>query len=120
SYFQKLIEKNLITINSKPIKKKDLVQLHDEIEVKFIFDEESKLLSQNIPLDILFEDEALIAINKPPNMVVHPAPGNLKDTFVNALIYHLKKAPTIDPIRPGIVHRLDKETSGILIAAKNS
>ena len=76
------------------------------------------LTPQNIPLDILYEDEDLIAVNKPAGMVVHPAPGHPCDTFVNALLFHCQSLQGTDPLRPGIVHRLDKDTSGVLLAAK--
>jgi 23S rRNA pseudouridine1911/1915/1917 synthase len=75
---------------------------------------------QDIPLDILYEDEHLIAINKPANMVVHPAPGHPNNTFVNALLFHCRNLKSSDPVRPGIVHRLDKDTTGILLAAKTA
>lgn len=86
-----------------------------------LFDEkkESAVLSENIHLDIIFEDEYILVVNKEPGMVVHPAPGNLTGTLVNALLFH---EPTIknagDPLRSGIVHRLDKETSGLMVVAK--
>ncbi len=89
------------------------------MEVFFRLTPEISLAPQNIPLNILFEDEYIIAINKPPGMVVHPAPGHYENTFVNALLYHCKNiAPVEGDLRPGIVHRLDKNTSGVLIAAK--
>lgn len=119
TYFQQLIEKNLILVNSQPIKKKDKLKLGDEIEVQFALIEEISLLAEAIPLAVLYEDEFLIIINKPAGMVVHPAPGNWSGTFVNALLYHCNQLPLNgSSLRPGIVHRLDKETSGVLIAAK--
>src|SRR3990167_4376704 len=78
------------------------------------------LRAEDIPLDIIFEDEDLIAVNKPAGMVVHPAHGNPNHTLVNALLYHTKGlSGGGDPFRPGIVHRLDKDTSGLLVIAKN-
>lgn len=119
SYVQHLIEKGLVLLNQMPVKKRIFPKKGDEIQVSFEEKEGPSLEAEPIPLNILFEDEHLVAVNKEPNMVTHPAPGNWSHTFVNALLYHCKDlAPGSDPIRPGIVHRLDKETSGVIIAAK--
>ena len=119
TYFQKLIEEGFVLLNDRPIKKRFAPEAGDEIEVCFQLTEQISLAPEIIPLDILFEDEHLIAINKPAGMVVHPAPGHWNGTFVNALLGHCQDlAPNGDPLRPGIVHRLDKNTSGVLIAAK--
>ncbi|MBI3211816.1 MAG: RluA family pseudouridine synthase [Simkania negevensis] len=119
SYFQFLIEEKAIKVNGLSLKKKDLVEKGDQIEVFFLELSEIALTPQEIPLEILYEDESILCINKPSGMVVHPAPGNPKDTFANAFLYHCKNLEIgEDPLRPGIVHRLDKETSGVLIAAK--
>lgn len=119
TYFQHLIEMGCVLINGKPIKKRIIPNEGDEIEVCFIASPEASIAPEEIPLEILYEDEHLLAINKPAGMVVHPAPGNWSGTFVNALLAHCKGCvPGDDPIRPGIVHRLDKETSGVLLAAK--
>lgn len=118
SYFQRLIEDGFVLVNGERTKKRDIPEEGDEIEVCFQVTPELSLEPENIPLDILYEDPYLIAINKPAGMVVHPAPGHWSGTFVNALIHHCKTCPTPDPLRPGIVHRIDKDTSGILIAAK--
>lgn len=120
SYFQYLIEKGLVLINGQKIKKRMLPKKGDEIEIFFELTAEISLEPQDIPLDILYEDEDIIVINKPSNMVVHPAPGNWTNTFVNALLFHCKNLFCGSDLRPGIVHRLDKDTSGVLIAAKNS
>ena len=120
TYFQYLIENECVLLNGKKIKKRITPKKGDEIEIFFILTKEISLEPQDIKLNIIYEDSDVIAINKPPNMVVHPAPGNWKDTFVNALLYHCKNISTDqDNLRPGIVHRLDKDTSGILLAAKN-
>lgn len=120
TYFQYLIENGCVLLNGNPIKKRTSPKKDDEIEIFFILTKEISLEPQNIPLNIIYEDEDIIAVNKPSNMVVHPAPGNWKDTFVNALLFHCKNLLTKkDNLRPGIVHRLDKDTSGILLAAKN-
>ncbi len=121
TYFQRLLEGGFILLNGHSVKKRIIPEIGDEIEVCFQLPLESTLTPEAIPLDIIYEDETLIAINKPPGMVVHPAPGHPNGTFVNALLGHCKElAPNGDPLRPGIVHRLDKDTSGILIAAKTS
>jgi 23S rRNA pseudouridine1911/1915/1917 synthase len=120
SYFQYLIEQGAVLVGGSPVKKKQSAKEGDEIEVCFLLTPEISLEPQDIPLDILYEDEHLIAVNKPAGLVVHPAPGHPKNTFVNALLFHCRHLPSIDRVRPGIVHRLDKDTSGVLLAAKTS
>lgn len=119
TYFQFLIENDSILLNGGKVKKRTLPKKGDEIEIFFILTKEIDLTPQNIPLDVIYEDDDIIAINKPAGMVVHPAPGNWTETFVNALLYHCKNLSSSNNLRPGIVHRLDKNTSGILLAAKN-
>lgn len=119
TYFQYLIDHGSVLLNSEKVKKREKAQEGDEVEVCFLLTPEISLEPENIPLDILYEDEYLLAVNKPVGMVVHPAPGNPSHTFVNALLFHCGKINTSDErLRPGIVHRLDKDTSGILLAAK--
>lgn len=119
TYFQHLLDEQLVLLNGEPVKKRTKPQEGDEIEVEFAALPEIELSPESIPLTILYEDEALIVVNKPAGMVVHPAPGNWSGTFVNALLYHCKALPVEEgTLRPGIVHRLDKETSGVLVAAK--
>jgi 23S rRNA pseudouridine1911/1915/1917 synthase len=120
TYFQYLIGSGLVLVNGSPVKKRETMDVGDEIEVCFQLTPELSLAAENIPLDILYEDDHLIAINKPAGMVTHPAPGHPNGTFVNALLYHCKTLPETDTLRPGIVHRLDKDTSGVLIAAKTT
>lgn len=121
TYFQKILNDGFVLINGKTLPKRTAANEGDEIEVFFQLTPESTLEPEEIPLEILYEDEHLIAVNKPAGMVVHPAPGHTNGTFVNALLGHCKElAPNGDPLRPGIVHRLDKDTSGVLIAAKTS
>jgi len=117
SYFQYLIEAGSVTRNGKGVKKREIPSIGDEIQIFFLHSPEIELTPEDIPLEILYEDEAVICINKPPGMVVHPAPGHPTGTFVNALLHHCRSLPLQD-LRPGIVHRLDKETSGVLLAAK--
>lgn len=120
SFIQGLIEKENVKVNNKVPKSNYKLKKSDEIE---IFIPEPEILSveaENIPIDIIYEDEDVIVVNKPQNMVVHPAPGNYNGTLVNALLYHCKDLSSINGIiRPGIVHRIDKDTSGVLVIAKN-
>jgi len=119
TYFQNLIDQGCVLLNGEPVKKRVVPEEGDEIEVCFQAIPGPSLEPESIPLEILYEDDHLLAINKPAGMVVHPAPGHWSGTFVNALLAHCNgKAPGSDPLRPGIVHRLDKETSGVLVAAK--
>ncbi|MCH9620978.1 MAG: Ribosomal large subunit pseudouridine synthase D [Chlamydiia bacterium] len=121
SYIHYLFKEKLITCNSKVLKKSNMVKDGDLINVIFKELPEVKLKKENIPLDILFEDKYLIICNKPAGMVTHPAIGSLRNTFAGALLYYLKTLPqSDDPLRPGIVHRLDKETSGVIIGAKTT
>lgn len=118
TYFQKLIENRLVLLNSETVKKRVQPKEGDEVEIEFTLAPEISLKPEDIPLDILYEDDALLAINKPAGMVVHPAPGHAHATFANALLFHCRDLGD-GTLRPGIVHRLDKETTGVLLAAKN-
>lgn len=118
TWFQFLISQGCILVNGSVLKKREILKAGDEVEVTFLLPPELSVEPQNIPLDILYEDEHLIAVNKSAHMVVHPAPGHPRDTFVNALLFHCRNLPESDPLRPGIVHRLDKDTSGVMLAAK--
>ncbi len=120
TYFQYLIDQQSVLVNGECLKKRHLLKAGDEVDVSFLLTPEISLEPQNIALDVLFEDEHLIAVNKPAGMVVHPAPGHPDKTFVNALLYHCRSLNVTDPVRPGIVHRLDKDTSGVLLAAKTA
>ncbi|MCH9631340.1 MAG: Ribosomal large subunit pseudouridine synthase D [Chlamydiia bacterium] len=119
SYFQYLIENGHITINGKPAKKRSLLQEGQLVDVNFIAKEILKAKPEDLPLELLYEDEDIIAINKPRNQVVHPAPGHSSKTLVNALLHHFHNLIRLDDLRPGIVHRLDKDTSGVILVAKN-
>lgn len=118
SKIQKLIKEDLVTVNGKNVNGSYQVKLNDEIEINDDLDYEMKVDPENIPLDIVYEDDDLLVINKPSGMVVHPAAGHYKGTLVNALLYHFN-IESKDKIRPGIVHRLDKDTSGVMLVAKN-
>ena len=120
NYFQILIENGCVNINSVPAKKRHVPKEGDTVSITFLPKKEIELKAQKIPLNILYEDDCILCINKPFGMVVHPAPGHPDHTFVNALLFHCKNLPfSKEDCRPGIVHRLDKNTSGVLIAAKN-
>ncbi|MBS0652131.1 MAG: RluA family pseudouridine synthase [Verrucomicrobia bacterium] len=118
TYFQYLIDQGCVLVNGAIYKKREKPKADDEIEVCFQLTPELSLEPQDIPLNILYEDPYLVAIDKPAGMVVHPAPGHPSGTFVNALLHHCKELQGSDSLRPGIVHRLDKDTSGVLLAAK--
>ena len=115
---QKLIKTNNITVNGNEVKESYKVNLNDNIEINII-KEESKISGEDIKLDIVYEDDDILVINKPSGMVVHPAPGNKEHTLVNALINYSKLSTRNGDFRPGIVHRIDKDTSGLLLVAKN-
>ena len=119
TYFQYLLDIGCVLLNGEPVKKRIAPEEGDEIEVCFQATSEASLEPEPMDFEILYEDEYILAINKPKGLVVHPAPGNWSQTFVNGLLAHCKNlAPGSDPLRPGIVHRLDKDTTGVLIAAK--
>lgn len=120
SFIQGLIEKENVNVNNKLIKSNYKVKKHDEVEVIIEEPEVLNVEPENIPIDILYEDEDIIVVNKKQGMVVHPAPGNYNGTLVNAILFHCKDLSSINGIiRPGIVHRIDKDTSGVLVIAKN-
>lgn len=118
SKIQKLIKEKKVLVNGKEVNSSYSIRVNDEIEVNDNLDYEIKVEPENIPLDIVYEDDDLLIINKESGMVVHPAPGHYSGTLVNALLY---KYPSLqgEGLRPGIVHRLDKDTSGLMIVAKN-
>lgn len=118
---QRLIEEQKILVNGKPTKSSYKVQSGDEIQIEKVEAKEISLEAQDIPLDVLYEDNDIIVINKPKGMVVHPANGNPDGTLVNAVMAICKDSLSGigGEIRPGIVHRLDKDTSGVIIVAKN-
>lgn len=121
SAVQKLIEDGAVTVNGAAVRKNYRSAAGDEISVCLPDPEETELIPQNIPLDVVYEDDDVIVVNKPRGMVVHPAPGHPDGTLVNALLWHC--GDSLSGIggekRPGIVHRIDMDTSGLIIAAKN-
>lgn len=122
SFVQKLFEKGNVFVNGELCREKKY-KCKDGDEVSVIIPEAERLSiePENIPVDIVYEDNDLLVVNKPPGMVVHPAPGNRNGTLVNALMYHCGEnlSSVNGIIRPGIVHRIDKDTSGLLMVAKN-
>lgn len=115
---QKLIKEKFVFVNGKNIKPNVILDIGDEISVSIPEKKETKLVAEEIDLDIIYQDDFIIIINKPRNMVVHPAAGNEEHTLVNALLNHCKLS-MINSERPGIVHRLDKDTTGLIICAKD-
>lgn len=120
SYAAKLAENGDITVNGKKAEKKTKVQSGDEIRINVPEPEALEAVAQDIPIDIVYEDDSVIVVNKPQGMVVHPAPGNPDGTLVNGLLYHCSLSDINGVVRPGIVHRIDKDTSGLLIVAKTN
>ncbi|MGL4348456.1 MAG: RluA family pseudouridine synthase [Chlamydiales bacterium] len=122
NYFHYLFDQDAIRINDSIVKKRVKPRLGDRITIEFLEIPQINVQSQPITLNILYEDDHLLAIDKPAGIVVHPAPGSIDNTIVNGLLFHLKdtttKLPNGHSLRPGIIHRLDKETSGVLLLAK--
>ncbi len=120
SHIQKLIEGGAVLVNGRAVKANYKLCTGDSVEIHVPEAQAWKILPEAIPLDVLYEDEDIIVINKARGMVVHPAAGVSSGTLVNALLHHCKDLSGINGvIRPGIVHRLDKDTSGVMVAAKN-
>ena len=121
SYIQKLIKENHVTVNQKPVKANYRLSLGDRVEIDLPEAKEPDIKPEDIPLDILYEDKDIIIVNKPKQMVVHPAPGHYSQTLVNALMYHcgFELAGINGTRRPVIVHRIDMDTTGSLVACKN-
>ena len=121
SMVQKLIKENKVFVNGKNEKESYKIKVNDNITIQIEEPKSSKLEAQDIPLDIIYEDNDIIVINKPKGMVVHPGNGNPDNTLVNAVLAHCKGSLSGigGEIRPGIVHRIDKDTSGLIIVAKN-
>lgn len=120
SQIKKNIEEKLIKVNGSETSAHYKVKVNDQIEVDILEKEDDETRAEDIPIDILHEDDDIIMVAKPAGMVVHPAYGNLRHTLVNALLFHSKGLSSNNgSIRPGIVHRLDKDTSGVMVVAKN-
>jgi len=121
TFIQRLINDGYVFVNDKAVFKSNYkIKLDEEVLIKFPEEKARTIESENIKLNVVYEDKDLAVINKPIGLVTHPAPGNYEHTLVNALLYRFKELSNINPGRPGIVHRLDKDTSGILVIAKNN
>lgn len=120
SHFSKLIEDGLVTVNNKKVKSGWKLRLGELVEVEFKEPEKISTEAEEVPFDIVYEDDDLVVVNKPQGVVVHPCSSTKSGTLVNGLLYRIKNLSGINGVlRPGIVHRLDKETSGLLVVAKN-
>ena len=119
SHLQKWIEDGNIRVNGQPVKPKYKLAVGDQVVIEPEAPQKVDLTPEKIPLDIVYEDDDVIVVNKPQGMVVHPAPGHPNHTLVNALLYHSPLSTINGEFRPGIVHRIDKDTSGLLMIAKN-
>lgn len=121
SYIQKLIDDGNVLVDNNIIKSNYKISPGKNISVYIPYPENIEILPENIPLDIIYEDDDIILVNKPKNMVVHPAAGHYSGTLVNALMYHCRDnlSGINGVMRPGIVHRIDKDTTGVIVACKN-
>ncbi len=120
SYIQKLLREKMVEVNSRKEKNSYRVRGGDIIELSIPEQPKNELTPEDIPLDVLWEDDHIIVINKPPNMVIYPAAGNKSGTLMNAVTARCKTLSSVGaPIRPGVVHRLDKDTSGVIVIAKD-
>ena len=121
SAIQNLMREGCVTLAGAPLRKNAKAAVGDTIWIELPEPKETELVPEEIPLDIIYEDDDIVVVNKPSGMVVHPAPGNWSGTLVNALMYHCGDSLSgiNGEIRPGIVHRIDKDTSGLLVVAKN-
>ncbi|MGN1283206.1 MAG: RluA family pseudouridine synthase [Limosilactobacillus sp.] len=119
SHLQKWIEDGNVRVNGQPVKPKYKLAVGDQVVIEPEAPQKVDLTPEKIPLDIVYEDNDVIVVNKPQGMVVHPAPGHPDHTLVNALLYHSPLSTINGEFRPGIVHRIDKDTSGLLMVAKN-
>lgn len=116
---QKLIESEDVLVNGKPSKPSYKLREDDDVEVELTASPSIAFAPENIPIDVVYEDETLVVVNKPAGLVVHPAAGTPSGTLANALAYHFQQLPDGGTgVRPGIVHRLDRDTSGLLVVAK--
>ena len=118
---QRLLERGAVTLRGRAAKKNDKTRLGDTLTVCLPEPQPVDLVPQDIPLDVIYEDDDVIVVNKPVGLVVHPAPGHPDGTLVNALLYHCGTSLSgiNGELRPGIVHRIDRDTSGLIVAAKN-
>ncbi|MEX0703493.1 MAG: RluA family pseudouridine synthase [Planctomycetales bacterium] len=119
--FQKAIEQGGVLVNGLAVKTSRRLRVNDRLSVRLPELPDSSLVPEDIPLDVLYEDDALVVINKPANMIVHPGKGNYRGTLAGALQFHFDRlSDAAGSLRPGIVHRLDRDTSGVLVVAKDN
>lgn len=116
---QRLIDDGQVTVNGEPVKASYKIRGGDLVVALMPTEEPAELIAETIPLTVVYEDQVLLVVNKPAGMVVHPAPGHPGGTLVNALLAYLPELATAGDDRPGIVHRLDRDTSGLILVAKN-
>lgn len=120
SQVQQWLKDGAVSVNGEPVKANYKVKSADAIVVEVPEPEELEIVAEDLPIEIVYEDDDVAVVNKPQGMVVHPSAGHAQGTLVNALMYHMKNLSSINGvIRPGIVHRIDKDTSGLLMIAKN-
>lgn len=121
SQVQRILKEGDVLVNNNNIKASYKLNLNDSVTINFAKPKEIEILAEDIPLDIIYDDDDIIVVNKPKGMVVHPAPSNYTGTLVNGLMYHFKDSLSgiNGDLRPGIVHRIDKNTSGLLVVTKN-
>ncbi|MFQ5863214.1 MAG: RluA family pseudouridine synthase [Candidatus Brocadiales bacterium] len=120
SFLQRLIKDGSVKVGGRPAKSSYVIKYRDAITLELPVLAEEKVRPENIPLNIIYEDDYLMVVNKPPDMVVHPAPGNMSGTLVNALAFHVQKLSSAGgPMKAGIVHRLDRDTSGVMLVIKS-
>lgn len=120
SYYQNLISRGHVTVNGAKVKQNYRLDSGDRVDVFIPPPRETEIEAEDLKIDIVYEDNDIVVVNKAQGMVVHPAPGNYSGTLVNGLLYHVTELSGINgEIRPGIVHRIDKDTSGLLVVAKN-
>lgn len=116
---QKLIEQGQVLVNGHPVKRSYRVKSGDDVHVRFEVRIAPEIQAEDIPIDIIYEDDTIIVVNKAKGIIVHPARGNFRHTMVNALLHHVGSLPTLgDRVRPGVLHRLDKDTTGLILFAK--
>src|SRR5262245_7903615 len=119
--FQKAIEQQSVLVNGLPVKTSRRLRVNDVLSVRLPAEPDQTLPPEDIPLEILFEDEFLVVLNKPAGMIVHPGKGNYRGTLAGALQFHFDRlSDAAGKLRPGIVHRLDRDTSGLLVVAKDN
>ncbi|CAA9243083.1 MAG: Ribosomal large subunit pseudouridine synthase D [uncultured Chloroflexia bacterium] len=119
SYAQQLIDDGHVLVNGKSVKRSTAVQTDDLVTITLPVPQATDLVAEDIPLVVRYEDDDLLVVDKPAGMVVHPAPGHASGTLVNALLYHYPHMEIGGDLRPGIVHRIDRDTSGLLVVAKH-